>query len=62
MSKLLPLSEHTVIDFYSKTCVKRPLSKTAKIVFQYQYRLLQAKRIAECSKGSIMQYFRPILI
>ena len=37
----------------SKTCVKRPLSKTPKIGFQE----LQVKSIAECSKGSILQYF-----
>ena len=42
---------------YSKTCVKRPLSKRSKIGF----RLMQVKSIAECSKGSILQYFRPSL-
>ena len=26
------------------------------------YRLMQVKSIAECSKGSILQYFRPSLI
>ena len=34
---------------YSKTCLKRPLQKKAKIVFKTDYRLMQVKRIAECS-------------
>ena len=46
---------------YGKTCVKRPLSKRSKIVFKTNYRLMQVKSIAECSKGSIQQYFRPSL-
>ena len=32
-----------------------------KIVFKTYYRLMQVKSIAECSKGSILQYFRPSL-
>ena len=35
---------------YSKTCVKRPLSKRY-IFFKTDYRLMQVKSIAECSKG-----------
>ena len=46
---------------YSKTCVKRLLSKRQKIVFQDQFCLMQVKSIAECSKGSILQYFWPSL-
>ena len=46
---------------YSKTCVKRPLLKDQKLVFKTNYRLMQVKSIAECSKGSILQYFRPSL-
>ena len=46
---------------YSKTCIKRPLKKKNKIVFKTDYRLMQVKSIAECSKGSILQYFRPSL-
>ena len=34
---------------YSKTCVKRPLSKRPKMVFKTNYRLMQVKSIAECS-------------
>ena len=30
-----------------------------KLVFNTDYRLMQVKSIAECSKGSILQYFRP---
>ena len=42
---------------YSKTCVKRPLIKRPKIGFKTNDRLMQVKSIAECSKGSILQYF-----
>ena len=47
---------------YSKICVKRSLSKRQKMVFKTDYRFMQIKSIAECSKGSILQYFRPSLI
>ena len=47
-----------ILNKYSKTCVKQPLSKRPKIVFKTNYRLLQVKSIAECSKRSILQYFR----
>ena len=32
-----------------------------KLVFKTNYRLMQVKGIAECSKGSILQYFWPSL-
>ena len=32
-----------------------------KLVFKIDYPLMQVKSIAECSKGSILQYFRPSL-
>ena len=32
-----------------------------KLVFKTDYRLLHVKSIAECPKGSILQYFRPAL-
>ena len=41
---------------YSKTCVP-----TLKKDFKTNNRLMQVKSIAECSKGSILQYFRPSL-
>ena len=47
---------------YSKTCVKRPLSRRPEMVFKTDYHLMQVKSIAECSKGSILQYFRPSLM
>ena len=37
---------------YSKSCVKRPLSKRQKLVFNANYCLMQVKIIIECSKGS----------
>ena len=46
---------------YSKTCVKGPLSKGPKKIFKTDYCLMQVKSLTECSKGSILQYFRPSL-
>ena len=40
---------------YSKTCVKQSITKRPKLVFKTNYRLMQVKSIAECSKGSILQ-------
>ena len=37
------------------------LKENPKLVFKTNYRLMQVKSIAECSKGSILQYFRPSL-
>ena len=49
------------LNHYSKTCVKQPLSKRTKNCFSrlINYRLMLVKSIAECSKGSILQYVRP---
>ena len=47
----------TQIVIYCKNCLKRPLKKK----FKTDYRLMQVQSIAECSKGSILQYFRPSL-
>ena len=33
--------------------------KDQKLGFKIDYRLMQVESIAECSKGSILQYFRP---
>ena len=49
------------IRIYSKTCVKWTLWKDRKSIFKTNYRLMQVKSIAECSKGSILQYFWPSL-
>ena len=35
--------------------------KDRKLVLKTNYHLMLAKSIAECSKGSILQYFRPSL-
>ena len=46
----------------SKSCLKRQLKKKTKTCFfKTAYRLMQVKSIAECSKGSILQCFRPSL-
>ena len=45
------------IGKYSKTCLKRPLKRRQKMGFKTDYRFMQVKSIAECSKGSILQYF-----
>ena len=42
-------------------CKTATLKKTKKLVFKTNHRLMQVKRIAECSKWSILQYFRPSL-
>ena len=53
---------HTLVSiYYSKTCVKGPLSNRPKIGINTDYSLMQVKSIAECSKGSILQYFQPAL-
>ena len=44
---------------YSKTWVKRPLSKGPKLDFKPNYRLMQVKCIAKRSKWSILQTLRP---
>ena len=47
-----------VIDKIIKTCLKRPLLERAKLVFNTNYGLMQVKSVAECSKGSNLQYFQ----
>ena len=47
---------HTVKPVLSGHSKRRP-----KLIFKTYYRLMQVKRFAECSKGSILQYFRPSL-
>ena len=45
---------------FCKTCLKGPLKKSTKnLFFNTNYSLMQVKSIAECSKRSILQYFRP---
>ena len=42
-------------------CKTNHSQKDQKLVFKTNYRLMQVKSIAEYSKGSILQYFRPSL-
>ena len=52
-------SKKVIIEkLYSKTCVKYGhCHKDHKLFLKTNYRLMQVKCIAECSKGSILQYF-----
>ena len=51
----------TQVLLYSKTRLKQSLSKRPELVSKTNYGLMQVKSIAECSKGSILQYFPPSL-
>ena len=42
-------------------CKTAILKKTKKKVFKANYCFMQVKSVAECSKGSILQYFQPSL-
>ena len=44
-----------------KACVKQPSSKRPKIGFKTDIRSMEVKSVAECCKGSILQYFWPLL-
>ena len=57
-----------VILFYATLfiCTVKPVKnghsqKDQKLVFKTNYPLMQVEIIAECSKGSILQYFQPSL-
>ena len=52
-AKAVPNTVKPVLSGHSK--------RTQKLFFKTDYRLMQVKSIAECSKGSILQYFRPSL-
>ena len=51
------ISLRVKVFIYSKTCVKRPLSKRPKIGFQDQFHLMQVKSIAECFKRTFCNTF-----
>ena len=53
---LIKAQDNTVKPVLSRHSNRRP-----KLVFKTNYRLMLVKNIAECSKGSILQYFRPSL-
>ena len=44
-----------------KPVLSSHLKEDKKLGFKTDYCLMQVKSIAECSKGSILQYFRPSL-
>ena len=48
-------------DLKKKTVYIGHSQKDRKLVFKTNYLLMQVESIAECSKGSILQYFRPSL-
>ena len=53
-------------NYINSQCVQYNLCKTAPLKttkngLKTNYHLMQVKSIAECSKGSILQYFRPSL-
>ena len=52
---------HVYMTHTVKPVLSGHSQKDQKWVFKTNYRLMQVKSIAECSKGSIMQYFRPAL-
>ena len=54
-------SFHKTLYVYSKTCVKQQLSNSQKIGFQDQFLLNAGQMYCRCSKGSILQNFRPSL-
>ena len=56
ISALGYLKCNTVKPVLSDHSRRRP-----KLVFKTDLRLMQVKSIAECSNGSILQYFRPSL-
>ena len=58
-------SQYQCANLNKNITVKPVLSghqkRRPKMGFKTDYRLMQVKSIAECSKGSILQYFRPSL-
>ena len=59
LSKVCLLSLHCIM--YTKTCLKRPLKIDKTKIFKTNGSLMKVKSIAECSMGSILQYFWPSL-
>ena len=55
------LSESKTLTTTVKPVLSGHSKRTQKMFFKTDYRLMQVKSIAECSKGSILQYFRPSL-
>ena len=59
------MAGYVASEFFGFSSTVKPVlcshSKRSKLVFNADYRFMQVKSIAECSKGSILQYFRPSL-
>ena len=54
--------EDEIVEYSTdRNTVKPVLSGHSKRILKTDYHLMQVKSIAECSKGSILQYFRPSL-
>ena len=51
----------TAMRYTVKAVLSGHSERRPKLAFKTDYRLLQVKSIAECSNGSILQYFRPSL-
>ena len=54
-------SKYEQLHIQLNLCKTPNLKKDQKLVFNSNYRLMQVKSIAECSKGSILQSFRTSL-
>ena len=54
--------DSTISVRYSKTCVKRPLSKDHELVFKTTYRLMQVKSIAEYSMVNLQKVSKPFYL
>ena len=50
------------VNITLKPVLSGHFKRTQRLVFNTNFHLMQVKSIAECSKGSILQYFRPPLI
>ena len=61
LSEYFKTSKFEFLRFYCKNLCETATLKTPKLVFKTNYRLMQVKSIAECSKGRILQYFWPKL-
>ena len=57
--KLAKLPSNQKVERTVKPVLNGHSQKTQNLVFKTNYCLMQVKSIAECSKWSILQYFRP---
>ena len=57
----IPNGSRFQVRFTVKPVLSGHSKRRPKLIFEDHCRLMQIKSIAECSKGSILQYFRPSL-